>query len=353
MLTQSVTGVVIRRLCLIFLFALGAFSLPVAARADAVAEVQAFSGIPGLDLSRLESGKVLQAKGEAMNFPRGMGVQACYLVALPLQKTVDLHRQWNAARYPELKVYLHRDLTGKATPADFLEALATVKENAAVRSLVAATQKLASGAGELQLSAAEAKQFGKEAGAGAASGPFPAPVAAFWSNLLAQRTAAFAAGGAAKEPAYEIAGETIRVGEEFARLLKEQPKVRDRFKPILDEASLASGGGKPALYSELIDVEGRASFVLGATYSKAVKDGWQALDAKYYSADGFLAMLTFYQFWPVTTSGGQPATLVWRGDLISSASLAELHGVERLGSAGAMMKEIQKNTDFLQRDAKR
>jgi hypothetical protein len=51
--------------------------------------------------------------------------------------------------------------------------------------------------------------------------------------------------------------------------------------------------------------------------------------------------LTLYQMWPVNVDG-KPSTLVWRGDMISSASLASLHGVEKLASEGAMMKDISK-----------
>lgn len=345
---------VMRRFSLVFLMALGWFAAPLPARADALSELKAFAGMDGVDLAALADGKALTGRGAAMGSPRDLGVQACYLVPLPLQKTVELHRQWNAARHPELKVYLHRDLSAKPSAADLLDGLRAVRDNAAVHSLAGATAKLAAGQTELQMSAAEARQFGPgEAGAG--KGPFSPAVAAFWSNLLAQRVAAFAGGGASRQPAYETAGETVRAADEIARLLKEQPKVREQFKPLLDDAALATGGGKlaPALYSELIDVEGRAAFTLGASYAKPVKDGWQALDAGYYGSDGFFALLTFYRFWPVTTAAGQPATLVWRGDLISSASLAELHGVERMGSMGAMMKEIQKNIDCLQRDAKR
>jgi len=36
------------------------------------------------------------------------------------------------------------------------------------------------------------------------------------------------------------------------------------------------------------------------------------------------------------------ATLVWQGDLVSSTTLASLHGVERMGSSTAMMRETQK-----------
>jgi len=47
---------------------------------------------------------------------------------------------------------------------------------------------------------------------------------------------------------------------------------------------------------------------------------------------------------------GKASTLVWRGDMISAASLASLHGVERLGSESAMMKEISKAVTMFRRD---
>jgi hypothetical protein len=47
---------------------------------------------------------------------------------------------------------------------------------------------------------------------------------------------------------------------------------------------------------------------------------------------------------------GKASTLVWRGDMISSASLASLHGVERLGSESAMMKDISKAITLFRRD---
>ena len=325
--------------------------LPMPCFADPLSEMKAFSGLDGVNMANLESGKVVTSRGGTMGSPRDLAVQSCYLVPLPLQKTAELHKQWNAARHPELKVYMHCELPARPTPGDFLQGFGAVRANDAVRSLIATTEKLASGKPELQMSAAEAQQFGK--GGGGAKGPFPAPVAAFWSNLLAQRASAFATGGASRQPPYEVGGETVRVTDEINRLLKEQPKLRDQFKPLLDDAGLVSGGGKvaPSLYSELIDVEGRASFTLGASYAIPAKDGWQGIDLQYYGSDGFFALLTFYRFWPVTTASGQPATLVWRGDLISSASLAELHGVERMGSVGAMLREIEKNINVLQRDA--
>ena len=69
----------------------------------------------------------------------------------------------------------------------------------------------------------------------------------------------------------------------------------------------------------------------------------------YYASGGYYVALTLYQMWPVEV-GGQPATLVWRGDLISSASLASLHGMEKLASESAMMKDVSKAVNLLRRD---
>jgi hypothetical protein len=47
---------------------------------------------------------------------------------------------------------------------------------------------------------------------------------------------------------------------------------------------------------------------------------------------------------------GKPSTLVWRGDMISAASLSSLHGVERLASESVTMKNITKAVTFFRRD---
>ena len=71
---------------------------------------------------------------------------------------------------------------------------------------------------------------------------------------------------------------------------------------------------------------------------------------QYYATTGYCALLSFMQMWPVTIAG-QDATLVWRGDLISSTTIGSLHGVERMGSSTAMMREMQKFIERFLSDA--
>ena len=319
------------------------------ARADAVSDMASFSNIQGVDLAKLAADAVpLSGRGAPMKFARGLAVQSCYVLPLPLQKAVEFQKRWKPSRHPELKVYLHREFSAKPTPAEF-QFVAEAPDNASVRAFVAATQALSPDHPELQMSVAEAKLAGKSGGGSAA---MPPAVASFWGRLLQDRALAFLAGGAARQAPYESAGETIRPADEFSQLLKEQPKIAARFRSLIDEAGLLGGSGKltPALAAELFDVEGVGALTLGASYGKQAGESWQGIDAQFYATGGYHVMLTCYQCWPVKLPSGD-ATLVWRGDLLSSASLAELHGVERLGAMGAMTKAIQKSIGFLQKDA--
>jgi len=318
------------------------------AQADPVADVASFSVFKSVNLEKLASGSVMTLRGAAMSSPRDLAVENCYVVRKPLQKTAELHRQWNAAKHPELKVYLHGDISIPPSAAQFHQ-IGNAPANASVKALATATEKLAGGGGaDLQLSNAEVKSFKPAPGAGALS---PGAVS-FWSSVLAKRAESYASGGPGALAPYETKGEAARCSEEIARLLKEAGKVRAQFAGLLEATPLAGGKGSlPATYYwEMFDVEGQAAFNLGVLYSRAGPGTWQSVDAQYYASGAFYVMLTFYQMWPVTV-GGQECTLVWRGDLISSPGLATLHGVERMGSSTAMMRETQKGVKSLLDDA--
>lgn len=124
----------------------------------------------------------------------------------------------------------------------------------------------------------------------------------------------------------------------MARLLKDAGKVRGQFSALLDGIK---GALPPTFYWEMVGVEDEAALNLGASYAKPGANTWQGVDVQYYATTGYCVLLSFVQMWPVTIAG-QEATLVWRGDLISSSMIASLHGVERMGSSTAMMRETQK-----------
>jgi hypothetical protein len=326
-------------LCFFFLLARSTTAL-----ADAVSELASFSVFDNIDLAELAKSDVKTEHGPPMS-GRFLSVQSCYVTRGTPAQQMEALRKWNPTKHRELKVFLHSDLPASPTPGDFSK-LQNAPDNGAVRTLVSATQKLSS---ELQISKEEAKKFspGSEG-----DGTMPAGVVKFWSGLLAERAQRFSSGGTAAQPPYDHTGEAIRPNEELNSLLKQQEKIRKQFSGFLAQTGIGRGPGSmnSELYWELIEVDERGVVTLGASYNRSGSGGAnQAADVLYYASGGYYVALTLYQMWPVTVEG-KPSTLVWRGDMISSAALASLHGVERLGSESAMMKDISKAVTFFRRD---
>jgi hypothetical protein len=319
---------------------------PTTARADAISELASFSIFGKVDPAQLAKSDVKTAHGPPMSNPRFLAVQSCYVApgSSPAQQMEAL-RRWDATRHRELKVFLHSDLPSNPIPANF-EKLKNAPNNASVRSFVAATEKLSS---DLQVSKEEAKKFSAGTGGG---GVIAAPVATFWADVLIARTKSFVSGGMAAQPPYDHSGPSVRSSDEVNGLLREQGKIRTQFSGFLGATGIGRGAGslKPELYWELLDVDDQGVITLGASYNRGGAGGtYQAADVLYYASGGYYVALTLYQMWPVTVEA-KPSTLVWRGDMISAASLGTLHGVERLGSESVMMKNITKAVTLFRRD---
>jgi hypothetical protein len=311
---------------------------------DAGSELASFSVFEKIDINELAKTDVKTMHGPPMS-GRFLSVESCYVMPGSPAQQIEAIRQWNPTKHRELKVFLHSDLPAAPTPANFAK-LKDAPDNSSVRALVSATQKLSS---DLQISRDEAKKFSSSSTSG---GAMPAAVAAFWSEVLAARAKSFASGGISAQPPYDYDGETIQPSDEANSLLKQHEKIRKQFSGFLAETGIGHGVGslRPELYWELLDVDDQGVLTLGAFYSRTgTNGGYQAADVLYYASGGYYVALTLYQMWPVTADG-TPSTLVWRGDMTSSASLASLHGVERLGSESAMMKSISKAITLFRHD---
>lgn len=316
-------------------------------RADAVSDLGGFSVFDKIDIAELAKNDVKTMHGPPMG-GRFLSVQSCYVMPGSPAQQIAAMNKWNPTQHRELKVFLHSDLPASPAPSNFSK-LKDAPDNGAVTAFVSATQKLSS---ELQISKEEAKKF---SGGASGNGTMPAAVVNFWSNLLTGRSRNFISGGTAAQPPYDHGGDTIRPNDELNSLLKQQDKIRKQFAGFLRETGIgrAAGSLTPELYWEFLDVDGNAGVTLGASYNKANTDGaYQAADVLYYASGGYYVALTLYQMWPVTIDG-KASTLVWRGDLTSSASLESLHGVERLGSESAMMKNISKAVTLFRKDTAR
>jgi hypothetical protein len=318
-----------------------ALVLPLSVRAaDPVSEMAQFSVFGKIDLNQLARGEIKTAAGERMSTDRYLSVQSCFVIPQPPAKVLEAMRHFDPTRHRELKVFLHSDLPASPSASEFSQ-LNNPPQNGAVKELVGATEKMSP---ELQLSQEEAKKY--SAGQ---------PVFAFWSDLLGERVRAFVSGGAAAEAPYSHTRNPVAPGKELSGLVRQQGKVSHQFGGFLGATGLLGGKGslKPELYWELLEVEDDGVVTLGASYHRSTADGGaQVADGLYYASSGYNVALTLHQLWLVAV-GGRASTLVWRGDFISANSLADLHGIERLGSESAMRKDILKAATIFQRDAGR
>ncbi len=312
--------------------------------ADPVSELGAFSVFQSVTLDKLKD-DVTTARGPAMNNARHLSVQSCYIVPLPPAKALEALQQWDASRHRELKIYVHGDLPASPAPASFAK-LGDAPANGPVKALVGRTQQASK---DLQITNDEAKRL--ESPSGGDGAIFGGATQTFWAGMLSARAQSFASGGAAGQPGYNHTGQDVKPGDELSGLLRQQDKVRKQFAGFLSDCGVLGGRGslKKDLYFELLDVDDEGALTLGSFSSKPVGAGFQAADMTYYASGGYYAGITLYQMWPVDV-GGVPSTLVWRGDMISAASLANLHGVEKLASESAMMKDISKAVRLLKGD---
>ncbi len=314
------------------LLSLVAFLISTATAADPAAEMASFSVFNNVNVAELAKGEAKVAHGPPLG-GHFISAQSCFVVAGVPARVSESLRQWNPARHSELKVLIHSDLPGSPSPANFSR-LASAPDTSAVRSLVAATQKLSP---DLQISKEEEKKFAAVSGA-TGGGAMPGPVAAAWAEVLSARARA----GKSNQPPYSHTSQNIRPSEELSALLSANDKVSGKFSGIL--------GGRGELFWELLTADEQGVLTLGASFRRSGSNGtFQAADALFYASGGYYAGLTLYQMWPVDV-GGRPATLVWRGDFISSAEIASLHGIERVASESAMMRDISKAVSLFRRD---
>jgi hypothetical protein len=313
------------------LVCLAAFLISNATAADPAAEMASFSVFNNINVAELAKGEPKVAHGPALS-GRFISAQSCFVVAGVPARVSEALRQWNPTKHSELKVLIHSDLPSSPSAANFSR-LSSAPDNAAVRSLVSATQKLSP---DLQISKEEEKRFA--AVANATGGVMPGPIATAWAEVLSARARA----GRAAQPPYDHTGQSVRPSEELNALLRANDKVHRQFSGVLD--------GRAEPFWELLTADEQGVLTLGASYRRSGANGtFQAADALYYASGGYYAGVTLYQMWPVDVAG-RPATLIWRGDFISSASIASLHGIERVAAESSLIRDISKANSLFRRD---
>ena len=195
--------------------------------ADPLADLAKSSSVGQVDLAELAGGKVMCVRGPTLSAARDLSVQSVYVIHAPVAKTLEMHKQWDAAKHPELKVYLHHDL-----PANPRRRISRCEcpRTAAVRELIAATLKLPESKG-LQLSNDEAKSFPWLRLPGGARFLEPASLPARLDLRKGWR-----------EPGSlpTISRAAVRARRaRWAGCSSEQPKIHAAFRPIIGEHGIS------------------------------------------------------------------------------------------------------------------
>ena len=219
------------------------------------------------------------------------------------------------------------------------------------RRLVARTQAIKPDRTDLNVSLAEARQIFERM----KKGEEPSEAAtSCWRDILKVRALKFQREGLAGVPPYETGKSVITVASEIENLLKEDPKVMKQFSQLLSETFFTKRQPKktapgPYYYLDLLEVDSRATFNLGAIYLKSWGDRYQIADCAYYSSSGFYASYTLRQVWPIKIKD-QNASLVWRGEFVSAPSLADRKGIEAMAAPAILLQELKKTIRAFQED---
>ncbi|MDD2707900.1 MAG: hypothetical protein PHV34_07795 [Verrucomicrobiae bacterium] len=330
---------------IVFLFA--GLCLSGEGAAGSVEELQSFTDFKAGDLKKLSGEDILIRRGGLMLFPRGLSSQSCFFVPASAKNTAKAIQMWDPTLHESLGVYLHKTIQSPPRESDF-DSLDLNIAKSPVRWLVDKTLAVKADRFKFQISRAEAARIA-EATQGRAPGAEAAGQA--WKKILMSRAAGFQQNGLSKAPLYEMSDPPIKTTIEIQSLLKEEPRIAERFSRFLAEARLIGAGRAPRsriaiqYYWELFEAEDHAALCLGASHLKAVGDHYQVIDCGYYVSNAYYTSLVLFEVWPV--EGG---SLVWRADLLSSSSVAAAKGIERMAFSMVMIQEIKKAIRFFQRD---
>jgi hypothetical protein len=301
-------------------------------------ELRALSLFPRLDQARLEGGEIKVERGTIGDFPRGIYLESCYFIHVPIKVVGDSLLHWDPVAHKDVDVRLYREFSSPPTADDF-ENLRLSRTIARDQWLLEETAKVAQGgdSGGLHLTTEEKEIIRRQA---------KNPNAA-WREILRRRSEALSRGGLSAVAPYR-SEEPISPDSEFRGLLTLAPKVAQHFAAITGAQPLAEKG-KPADeavgYWEASTVRNHTSLQLGIFAVQENADSWQLIDCLYYPSDTYFMSLNLYQLWPM--DGG---TLVWQVGFVSAPFRSYLGGVDRFVAGKQMSQETIDTIKAFRRD---
>ena len=344
-----IARVIQRRNLWLFASASFLFSTVVWAGADPLGSLKGFSDFPSVNIQKLVKGEILSEPGALMDFKNGITVQTCYAVPGPAAETAKKLQLWDPSLHQTLKIFKFHTINEPAAPTDFQD-MSLKPNQRPIRWLLDKTRETTPTQSDLNLSKEEARQLA----ACAKSNPDPQAVSACWAQLLHQRAAAFQRQGFNGVAPYEASGETMSPVDQLRAMLREQSAIAVEFAPLLRQSGVLGHQrtlDPPFQYWGMYEADHRAVLNLGAIYLLPLGDRYQLMDAQYYVSGVYYSFVTLYEVWPIQL-GGQPASLIWRGDFFAAPVLEFTNGFERLAYGAIMIQELKKAIRAFQDDVK-
>jgi len=339
----------------LFAFCLCAVSV-IAAEDAALTKIKSFADFPDATMATLAGGEILTQRGPLMKFRRGMLGESCYIVKAKPSEVAHACQTFDPSGESS-SVHFHSAIHNPIQDSD-LAKLNLESSRYGIKRFVSKTLAITPDQNDFFISKAEAAQIEKAVKA-AGSSAKPAEVARqAWTEVLKARALEFDSGGLSKLSAYDTGGVTVDPVADIKSLIGELPRISTRFKSLLAETGLDGANTfkkevAAQRYSEVINYDIQATLELGAIFTREFPDGHiKILDCIYFSTGIFYVSMNLFELWPVEV-GGKPATLVWRGDLLSTPTLEITRGVERMAYGKVMMMEVRKSIEsFRKRVAK-
>lgn len=328
----------------------------VAADDAALARLKSFASFPDVTLATLAGGEILTQRGPLMKFRRGMLGESCYMVKATPAEVANAIRTFDPSG-GDSSVHFHSAIHNPIRDSD-LAKLNLDSSRFGIKRFVSKTLAITPQQNDFFISKAEALQIQKAVKAAGSSAKPAEAARQAWMEVLKARALEFDNGGLSKLSVYESGGTVVDPVADIKSLIGELPRIGDEFRLLLAETGLDGANTFKKeragdLYSEVINYDIQATLELGAIFKREFPDGRiQMLDCIYFSSGIFYVSANFFELWPVE-AGGKPATLVWRGDLLSTPTLEVTRGVERIAYGKVMMVEVRKSIEsFRKRLAK-
>lgn len=298
-----------------------------------VEQIASYSVHTRLDPVSLKAGTVAASRATIRSVPGSMAVETVFYVPAPPARVASGLMSWNPTTSRELGITLHQREGRPLGAADFsvLNLVATKPEQ---RWILDRTLPFSADRSPFFLTEAEVRRASAlEVGGGVKA------VNTFWREVLATRATGYQNAGLSGWVLALRNGGEFKPAAEWGRVLREIPKVRERFGGLV--AALQSGNFGPvetSHYWELIKVSTGSVLDLGVTARQSRSGGEQVADFQYYASTSYFGALVLYDILP-----HEEGSLVWRGDYVLSPDMLAARGIERVATENILLQEVKKS----------